>query len=188
MLEIILGIIGACSLIAIIIVLFNNRFELANIKIDKANEEIEMYLSTKKDLLERTRPIVKKALRIKEFMDDIEKINLAYDDINKKLNDNNRNHNYWVTAKLKLRLCLDENEEVKRIAKILDLDMKSKQIKNKIVVSVIFGKSSEKINEKRVADRLKEIRENDEKVIIVCIRENTIKRTLSIIEELSNNG
>ena len=83
---------------------------------------------------------------------------------------------------------MDENEEVKRIAKILDLDMKSKQIKNKIVVSVIFGKSSEKINEKRVADRLKEIRENDEKVIIVCIRENTIKRTLSIIEELSNNG
>ncbi len=115
MLEIILGIIGACSLIAIIIVLFNNRFELANIKIDKANEEIEMYLSTKKDLLERTRPIVKKALRIKEFMDDIEKINLDEDNIG--------NHLLLKKCYNELFKALDENEKLfksEALCKILD--------------------------------------------------------------------
>ena len=118
---------------------------------------------------------------------NIEKLDLAYADLNEKLDGNNRNTNYWITAKLKVRLCLEEKEEINKIAKLLDSDMKSEHIKNKIIVSVIFGKSSEEISETKVTDKLKRIRINDEKVIIVCIRENTLRRTLSIIEELSNN-
>ena len=119
---------------------------------------------------------------------NIEKINLAYDDLRTKLEFENRNSNYWITAKFKLHLCINEQEECEKVAKILDSDMKIKKIKNKIVVSVIFGKSTEKIDESKVINRLKEIRKKDEKVIIVCIRENTINRTISIIEELANNG
>lgn len=119
---------------------------------------------------------------------NLEKINLAYNDLNKKLECSNRNYNYWVTAKNKLRLCLDKASDVDRIAKLLDIDKQTKHIKNKIVVSVIFGKSSEKIDEEKIVNRLNEIRKKDEKVIIVCIREKTIYRTLKIIEELANNG
>lgn len=118
---------------------------------------------------------------------NMQKINSAYDDLNNKLSCNNRNHNYWITAKNKLRLCLDMNDDVKRIAKLLDMDMRTIQLKNKIVVSVIFGRSLEKLDEERIIDRLSKIRENDDKVIIVCIRENTINRTLSIIKELAND-
>lgn len=81
MLEIILGVIGAISLISLIVVIYNNKFELANIKIEKANEDISMYLNIKNGLLDRTRPIVKKALRTKEFMDSIEKIEVDTNNI-----------------------------------------------------------------------------------------------------------
>jgi len=74
MLEIILGVIGAISLISLIVVIYNNKFELANIKIEKANEDISMYLNIKSGLLDRTRPIVKKALRTKEFMEDLDNL------------------------------------------------------------------------------------------------------------------
>lgn len=74
MLEIIIGVIVVLSIIAFIMVIYNNKFELANIKIEKAEEDIELYLKNKMDLLQRTRPIVKKALRTKEFMEDLDKI------------------------------------------------------------------------------------------------------------------
>ncbi len=119
---------------------------------------------------------------------NIEKINLAYNDLSEKLSYINRNNNYWITAKMKLNLCLDSSEEIERIGQILSLDMKSQLIKNKIVVSVIFGKSSERIDKTMVEEKLNTIRSTDEKVIIVCIRENTVDRTISIIEELASNG
>ena len=76
MLEIIIGVIVVISLISFIVVIYNNRFELANIKIDKAEQDIELYLKNKLELLQRTRPIVKKALRTKEFMEDLDNISL----------------------------------------------------------------------------------------------------------------
>lgn len=74
MLEIIIGVIVVISLISFIVVIYNNRFELANIKIEKAEQDIGLYLKTKLELLQRTRPIVKKALRTKEFMEDLDNI------------------------------------------------------------------------------------------------------------------
>lgn len=119
---------------------------------------------------------------------NIEKIDNAYSDLNNKLNFSNRNYNYWITAKFKLRNCIEEKDEVKRLAKILNLDKTVKRISNKIVVSVIFGTNPEKINEAKVVEKLNKIRKQDEKVIIVCIRESTLNRTISIIEELADNG
>lgn len=118
---------------------------------------------------------------------NVDKLNLAYKDINDKLKDKQRNKNYWITAKMKVMNCV-KDEEIDMILKRLDYDSKSEIIKNKIIVSIIFGKSKEKIDNKRIEKRLSEIREKDERVIIVCIRENTIKRTLNIIKELADNG
>jgi len=115
MLEIIFGVIGAISLIAIIVVIFNNRFELASIKIDKANEDIEMYLGIKKDLLDRTRPIVKKALRTKEFMNDIESVEVGGNNI--------ETHLLLKKCYNELFKALDENEKLfksEALCKILD--------------------------------------------------------------------
>lgn len=74
MLEIIIGVIVVISLISFIMVMYNNKFELANIKIEKAEQDIGLYLKNKMELLQRTRPIVKKALRTKEFMEDLDKV------------------------------------------------------------------------------------------------------------------
>lgn len=76
MLEIIIGVIVVISLISFIVVIYNNRFELANIKIEKAEQDIELYLKNKLDLLQRTRPVVKKALKTKEFMEELDNISL----------------------------------------------------------------------------------------------------------------
>ncbi len=74
MLEIIIGVIVVISFISFIMVIYNNKFELTNIKIEKAEQDIELYLKNKLDLLQRTRPIVKKALRTKTFMEDLDNI------------------------------------------------------------------------------------------------------------------
>jgi hypothetical protein len=74
MIEIIIGAIVFITIITFILVMYNNKFELANIKIEKAEQDIELYLKSKLDLLQRTRPIVKKALKIKEFMEELDKI------------------------------------------------------------------------------------------------------------------
>jgi hypothetical protein len=74
MLEIIIGVIVVISFISFIMVMYNNKFELTNIKIEKAEQDIELYLKNKLELLQRTRPIVKKALRTKTFMEDLDTI------------------------------------------------------------------------------------------------------------------
>ena len=65
MVEIILGIIVVISFLLFIIVIIHNKFQLAIIKIDKAEEDISLYLQKKQELLNRTRPIIKKALKVK---------------------------------------------------------------------------------------------------------------------------
>ena len=62
MLEIIIGIIVGISLILLIGTIINNNYQLAIIKIEKAEEDIDMYLEKKRDLLERTKPIIEKEL------------------------------------------------------------------------------------------------------------------------------
>lgn len=72
MLYIILGIIIFFSIILMIITINYNKFRFTIIKIDEAENNIDILLKKKQELLERTRPIIKKELKLKEFMDDIE--------------------------------------------------------------------------------------------------------------------
>ena len=115
MLGIILGIIVVIVFLAFLVVVFNNKFNLTNIKIDKANEDIDLYLQKKKELLERTRPIVKKELKTKEFMNDLDENHEDYDSF--------KNHILLKKCYNELFKILDENEKLlksKTLVKILE--------------------------------------------------------------------
>jgi len=71
-LEIIIGIIVVISILLIIFVALNNKFQLAIIKIDKAEEDISLYLQKKEELLDRTKPIIMKELKTDDVMNDLD--------------------------------------------------------------------------------------------------------------------
>ena len=115
MLEIILTIIVVISLLLFIFVIINNRFALSIIKIEKAEEDIELYLQKKQDLLSRTRPILKKELKTKKVL-------LELDNISENAN-NFELHNILKSTYNELFKILDENEKLLKsdnLVKILD--------------------------------------------------------------------
>ena len=115
MLEIILTIIVVISLLLFIFVIINNRFSLSIIKIEKAEEDIELYLQKKQDLLSRTRPILKKELKTKKVL-------LELDNISENAN-NFELHNILKSTYNELFKILDENEKLLKsdnLVKILD--------------------------------------------------------------------
>ena len=104
MFEVILTIIVFISALLFIYVLIHNKFELAIIKIEKAEDDIDLYLQKKKELLERTRPIIQKELKRKEFMDDL---NDSLDDAN-----HFEKHNMLKIIYNELFKTIDENEKL----------------------------------------------------------------------------
>lgn len=72
MLYIILGGIVVISIILTIITINYNKFRFAIIKIDEAENNIGVLLKKKIDLLDRTRPIIKKELKLDEFLEEVE--------------------------------------------------------------------------------------------------------------------
>ena len=69
--EIIVGIIVAISFILLIATIINNRFQLALIKIEKAEEDIDIYLEKKREFLDRTRPIISKEIKDDNFLPEL---------------------------------------------------------------------------------------------------------------------
>ena len=115
MLELILTIIVVISLLLFIFVIINNRFALSIIKIEKAEEDIELYLQKKQDLLSRTKPILKKELKTKKVL-------LELDNISENAN-NFELHNILKSTYNELFKILDENEKLLKsdnLVKILD--------------------------------------------------------------------
>lgn len=72
MVEIIIIAIIVICILLMIFTLINNKFKLAIIKIEKAEEDIDIYLQKKKDLIDRTRPIIKKELKRDSFLDNLD--------------------------------------------------------------------------------------------------------------------
>ena len=70
--ETCLIIIVIISFLSFIFAILHNKFQLTIIKIDKAEEDIDIYLERKKELLSRTIPIIKKELKVKEFLTGLE--------------------------------------------------------------------------------------------------------------------
>lgn len=73
MIPIIICVILLCILL-FVLAIYNNKFQLAVIKIDKAEEDINIYLQRKIELLDRTRPIIKKELKLKQFMTELDDV------------------------------------------------------------------------------------------------------------------
>ena len=74
MLEIIFGTIIIVAILLFIFVILNNRFQLAIIKIDKAQEDITLYLQKKEELLNRAKKIISKELKKKDLLNDLDHI------------------------------------------------------------------------------------------------------------------
>ena len=72
MLEIIIGVIVIISFLLLIIIINNNKFQFSIIKIDKAEEDISLYLEKKKELLNRSRPVIIKELKLDSFLEDLD--------------------------------------------------------------------------------------------------------------------
>ena len=79
MVEIILGIVVCISSILLAVTVINSRFQLAIVKIDKAEEDIDMYLGKKKELLSSSREIVSKELKLEHFLPELDE---NFDNIN----------------------------------------------------------------------------------------------------------
>ena len=71
------GLVFVCviSILIILTIVFYNKFRLAIIKIDEAENNIDILFEKKIQLLERARTIIKKELKLKEFLDDIDFLN-----------------------------------------------------------------------------------------------------------------
>lgn len=99
----IVGAVVAISFILLICTIINNRFQLAIIKIEQAEEEIDIYLEKKRELLDRTRPIVSKELKLEAFLPELEQdfkmicnfdendiLKKCYNDLFKTIDDNDK--------------------------------------------------------------------------------------------------
>lgn len=79
--EIILTILTIMCFLALIFVIFKNRFNFAIIKIQEAEDNLSIYLDKEKDLIERSIPVIKKELKYDEYLSELdsydkEKMNL----------------------------------------------------------------------------------------------------------------
>ena len=104
MLEIVIGAVVVLSLISLILTIYNNKYQFAIIKLDKAEEEISLYLQRKKELLERCKPIINKELKKEDYFVELDK-------------DLNEMNNFEVNDFLKviynkLFKILDENDKL----------------------------------------------------------------------------
>lgn len=91
MIGIILAVGILVIILLIIITFFHNKFQLTTIKINEADNNIDILLDKKRELLNRTRPIIKEELKLDEFLDDLDELQekeLSHFDMNNVLKDN----------------------------------------------------------------------------------------------------
>lgn len=72
MFEISLIILVIVCIIAIIITFYHNSYKLVLVKINEAENNINMLLDKKLHLLDDARPIIKKELKLEEFLENLE--------------------------------------------------------------------------------------------------------------------
>ena len=114
MLEIILGVIVLIALVFLIVIIYYNKFQFTIIKMDEAENNIDILLQKKLDLLKKCQPIIKKSVKDIEFMDDIEEF------INNKPN-HFKLHNYLKTNYNLLFKILDDNDKLYKKKNLLSI-------------------------------------------------------------------
>lgn len=76
MIEVVLGCIVFIAFIAIIFILYHNKFSISVVKIEEAENNIDLYLQKKLELLKRAKQVVMKELKLEEFLEELEKDNI----------------------------------------------------------------------------------------------------------------
>lgn len=99
------SVVGLLFILVTIISIYHNKFQFCIIKIDEAENNIGVLLEKKREYLERTRPIIKKELKMDEFLEVLENL------------DEKRLNHFEINSLLKdcaydLFKLLDENEKL----------------------------------------------------------------------------
>ena len=113
MFYIIVGSITIIAFILLIFAIYYNKFQFIIIKIDEAEENADILLKKKKELIERCIPIIKDELKLKEFIPEI-------NDINEEMN------HFEMNEKLtecyhKLFQKLDDNDKLYKSEKLVSI-------------------------------------------------------------------
>lgn len=130
MIEIILGIVVVISFLFIIIIIFNNKFQFAVVKIEKAEEDISMYLQKKEELLNRAKPIISKEIKKKDILTDLENISVDAD--------NFEFHLILKKAYNEFFKLLDENEKLLKSKSLIGIIEELDNTEENIVGSIKF--------------------------------------------------
>ena len=125
------SVVGLLFILVTIISIYHNKFQFCIIKIDEAENNIGVLLDKKRELLERTRPIIKKELKLEEFL---EKIN--------DWDSNNFNH-FEINSILKdcsydLFKLLDENEKLYKSESLVSIIEELNDNEDMIVGSINY--------------------------------------------------
>lgn len=75
MFYIIIESITVIAFVLLVIAIYYNKFQFNIIKIDEAEENIEIYLNRKLELIKRCIPIIEKELKMKDFLNEVEELN-----------------------------------------------------------------------------------------------------------------
>lgn len=79
MIEIIIGVILLLVILFSFYSIYNNKFQLAIIKIEKGEEDIDIYLEKKHDLITRIKALISKEIKKEEFFTELDE---NYDNLN----------------------------------------------------------------------------------------------------------
>ena len=122
MIYIFLGVVVFFCILLLVGTLINSKFKLAVIKIEKAEEDIDIYLQKKYDLLSRAKAVVIKELKLESFLPEIDQnfseisnfsendiLRKAYNDLLKTMDD----HDKLLKSEALIGILedLDKNEE-----------------------------------------------------------------------------
>lgn len=72
MIEVILGCIVFVALIAIVFILYHNKFRISIVKMEEAENNIDLFLQRKLDLLKRAKQVIIKELKLEDFLEQLD--------------------------------------------------------------------------------------------------------------------
>lgn len=72
MIEVILGCVVLIALIAIVFILYHNKFRISIVKIEEAENNIDLFLQRKLDLLKRAKQVIIKELKLEDFLEQLD--------------------------------------------------------------------------------------------------------------------
>ena len=104
MIEIIIGIILLLVIIFAFFSIYNNKFQLSIIKLEKGEEDIDIYLEKKYDLIVRVKALISKEIKKEEIFTDLDD---SYDQLN-----HFDKHNLLKKLYNELFKIIDDNEKL----------------------------------------------------------------------------